>query len=96
MRGSRESGLEPLGGASVDALVPSSQRGRSRVVLVSRGERGVALGIALVRSATVGDLREDAIGYDEVTVNVEHSSVPGLAPAFVALAAAAYVPSSSK
>ena len=39
--------LRPLGVASLDAVAPWSQRGRSRVVLGSRGERGAALGVAL-------------------------------------------------
>ena len=39
--------VRPVGLASLDAVAPWSQRGRSRVVLGSRGERGVAFDLAL-------------------------------------------------
>ena len=46
-----QGGLGALGLPSLDAVAPSSKRGRSRVVLGSRGERGLAEGA--VQNATV-------------------------------------------
>jgi hypothetical protein len=49
---------------------PHPEDVKGRLVRVAREP-----GIALVRSATFGDLREDTVRDDEVAVNIEHSSV---------------------